>query len=131
MAPVDEALTNLELNAPTAYEANLAEMVDIAQSAGAQLWLLTQAYLDVPAFAGPNEESRRLDGAYRRGLTQHTALVIELAAKTGAGLIELHKSTPRDLSLFADPIHMTAAGNVVKGKLVAEALAGKLPTGPS
>jgi lysophospholipase L1-like esterase len=131
MPPVDEALTNFELNAPTAYAANLAEMVNIAQSAGCQVWLLTQAYLDVPAFAGPNEESRRLDGAYRRGLTQHTALVIELAARTGAGLIELHKSTPRDQRLFADPIHMTAAGNVVKGKLVAEALAGKLPMGPS
>lgn len=130
MPPVDEALTNMELNAPTAYEANLTEMVALAQGAGCQVWLLTQAYLDVPAFAGPNEASRRLDGAYRRGLTQHTALVMELAAKTGAGLIELDKTTPRDQRLFADPIHMTAAGNVVKGKLVAEALAGKLPTGP-
>lgn len=129
--PVDEALANLAANAPTGYEANLTEMVSLAQADGCQVWLLTQAYLDVPAFAGPNEDSRRLDGGYRKGLAEHTEIVIALAAKTGAGLIELHKSTPRDLPLFADPIHMTAAGNVVKGRLVAEALAGKLPTGPS
>ena len=131
MPPVDEALANLAANAPTGYEANLTEMVSLAQTAGCQVWLLTQAYLDVPAFAGPNEDTRRIDEACRKGLTQHTALVIELAAKTGAGLIELHKTTPPNQRLFADQIHMNAAGNVVKGKLVAEALAGKLPTGPS
>lgn len=126
MPPVDEALTNLTLNTPTGYEANLGEMVTTAQAAGCQVWLLTQAYLDVPAFAGPNEESRRLEGGYRRGLAEHTAIVIALAQKTGAGLIELHKTTPRDQFLFADPIHMNGAGNEVKGKLVAEAIVGKL-----
>lgn len=131
MPSADEALANLAANAPTGYEANLTEMVSIAQAAGCQVWLLTQAYLDVPAFAGPNEESRRLEGGYRTGLAEHTEIVIALAAKTGAGLIELHKSTPRDQRLFADQIHMNAAGNVVKGKLVAEALTSKLPTGPS
>lgn len=131
MPPVDEALANLAANAPTGYEANLTEMVATAQAAGCQVWLLTQAYLDVPAFAGPNEDSRRLEGGYRRGLAEHTAIVIALAQKTGAGLIELHKTTPRDQGLFADPIHMTAAGNVVKGRLVAEAIAPKLPKGSS
>jgi lysophospholipase L1-like esterase len=128
MPPVDEALANLALNAPTGYEANLSDMVATAQAAGCQVWLLTQAYLDVPAFAGPNEDSRRLEGGYRRGLAEHTQIVIALAQKTGAGLIELHKTTPRDQFYFADPIHMNAAGNEVKGKLVAEAIAGKLPT---
>lgn len=131
MPPVDEALANLALNAPTGYEANLSEMVATAQAAGCQVWLLTQAYLDIPAFAGLDEDSRRLEGGYRRGLAEHTQIVIALAQKTGAGLIELHKSTPRDKFLFADPIHMNAAGNEVKGKLVAEALAQKLPAGPS
>lgn len=126
MPTVDEALVNLELNRPTGYEANLAAMIDLAQASGAQVWLLTQAYLDVPAFAGPNEESRRLEGGYRRGLEEHTDIVIRLAREKEAGLIELHKSTPREQRLFADPIHMTAAGNVVKGRLVAEALAPKL-----
>jgi len=131
MPPVDDALANLELNAPTGYEANLSEMVSTAQAAGCRVWLLTQAYLDVPAFAGPNEESRRLEGGYRRGLAEHTQIVIALAQEAGAGLIELHKTTPRDQFLFADPIHMTAAGNAVKGKLVAEAIVEKLPAGSS
>lgn len=128
MPPVDEALANLERNRPTGYEENLAEMVATARAAGCQVWLQTQAYLDVDAFAGPNEESRRLEGGYRRGLAEHTAYMVGLAKEAGVGLIELDKSMPRDLRLFADPIHMTAAGNVVKAELVAEAIAPILLT---
>lgn len=131
MPPVDEALANLDANPPTGYEANLKEMVGLAQDSGCKVWLLTKAYLDAPEFDKADPDERRLEGGYRRGLMEHTAIVVSLSEKAGAGLIDLQNTTPKDISLFADQIHMNAAGNVVKGKLVAEALAGKLPTGPS
>jgi len=126
MPTVDEALANLEKNPPMGFEQNLSEAVRAAQEAGCDVWLLTQAYLDVPDFLGPNEESRRLEGGYRRGLQQHTALVTALAERTGAGLIPLHESTPRQRPLFTDPIHMSASGNRVKAELIAKALAPSL-----
>jgi len=101
-------------------------MIDLARTSGAEVWLLTQAYLDLPAFAGPTEEIQRLEGGYRRGLSEHTEIQIRLAREKSVGLIELHKSTPREQRLFADPIHMNVAGNEVKGRLVAEAIAPKL-----
>lgn len=128
LPPVDEALTNLELNRPTGYEKNLTEMVATAKAAGCQVWLMTQAYLDAPAFAGPNEESRRLEAGFRRGLAEHTKFIATLAEKAGVGLIELDKSMPGDQWLYADSIHMTAKGNVIKAKLVAKAIVPTLPT---
>ena len=126
LPPVDEALANLEANPPTGFEQNLAEAVHLAREAGCAVWLLTQAYLDVPDFAAPDEASRRLEGGYRTGLLEHTALVVGLAERTGAGLIPLHEITPRQRPLFADPIHMTAPGNRVKADLIARAIAPSL-----
>lgn len=130
MPPVEEALANLEKYPPTGFEANLKEEVKLAQDAGCRLWLLTQAYLDTPAFAGPDEASRRLESGYRDGLAEHTALVEDVAKASGTGLILLDESMPREQRYFADPIHMNAAGNRVKAKLIAEALAGSLPAPP-
>ena len=59
----------------------------LAQSAGAQVWLLTQPYLDVPAFSGPDEASRRLEGGYRKGHREHTEIVKSLASEMGVGLV--------------------------------------------
>jgi len=52
--------------------------------------------------------------------------VTALAERTGAGLIPLHESTPRQRPLFTDPIHMSASGNRVKAELIAKALAPSL-----
>lgn len=127
MPPVDEALANLAANSPTGYEKNLSRAVAFAQSQGCRVWLLTQAYLDVPAFAGPNEASRRLEGGYRAGLAEHTELVVALAAQSGAGLIRLDEQMPREQRFFTDPIHMSREGNRVKAELIAGAISPGLP----
>jgi len=126
MPPVDEALANLEKNPPTVFQTNLANAVAFAQETGCQVWLLTQPYLDVPDFAGPNEETRRLEGGYRKGLQEHTAIVMALAENSGAGLVKLHELMPRQRSLYTDPIHMSVEGNRVKAALLAEAIAPSL-----
>lgn len=127
MPPVTEALKNLELNSPEPFESNLREAITLAQQGEAEVWLLTQPYLDIPAFAAPGEDSRRLDGGYRRGLEEHTEIVERLSEETGTGLLQLHVSMPRKPAYFTDPIHMSKAGNEIKASLIAEALRDKLP----
>jgi len=130
MPPVDEALANLEYNPPDAFADNVRAALNLAEEAGARVWLVTQAYLDVPAFAAPDEASRRLEGGYRRGLDQHTKIVIAIAEASGAGLVPLHETMPRQQAYFTDPIHMSAAGNRVKAALIADAMGGALPPCP-
>lgn len=126
MPPVDEALAHLDATPPSGFAENLEAAVRLARDAGCQVWLLTEPYLDVPAFAGPTEEARRLEAGYRRGLLEHNALIREIAARTGAGLVDLDQMMPREHAYFSDPIHMTVPGNRVKAELVANAIAADL-----
>lgn len=128
MPEVDAALANLDQNPATGFEQNLAEAVKLAQEAGCQVWLLSQAYLDVPDFAGPNEASRRLESGYRRGLLEHTAIVAGLAEKTGAGYVRVGEEMPPDRPYYTDPIHMSAPGNRVKAAIIARTIGPKLPS---
>ncbi|MCF6286155.1 MAG: SGNH/GDSL hydrolase family protein [Candidatus Hydrogenedentes bacterium] len=127
MPPIADALANLEANPPTAFEDNLRTATALAQKAGAQVWLLTQPYLDIPTFVGPTESMRRLEGGYRNGLREHTIIVVALAAELRIGLVPLHTSMPRAQELFTDPIHMSPTGNVVKATQIAEAIGATLP----
>jgi lysophospholipase L1-like esterase len=126
MPDVDEALTHLAQSTPDAFASNLREAVALAESSGARVWLLTQPYLDIPEFAGPTESSRRLEAGYRRGLAEHTDVVVSMAASLGTGLIALHETMPRQKGFFTDPIHMSALGNRAKAELIAEALSEAL-----
>jgi lysophospholipase L1-like esterase len=128
MPPIEAALSNLESNAPAAFENNLQAAVLLARDRGAKVWLLTQAYLDVPDFAGPNEAARRLESGYRKGLAEHTGIVVALSAKTTSGLVPIHELMPRERKYFTDPIHMSRSGNEAKANLISEALIGALPS---
>ncbi len=131
MPPVDEALVNLDANPTTAFEDNLRAEVALARESGAQVWLLTQPYLDVPDFAGPDADSRKLEGGYRKGLAQHTEVVVRLSKEMNTGLVPLHESMPRERAFYSDPIHMSAAGNQRKAALIADSMGPTLPKHPA
>jgi lysophospholipase L1-like esterase len=127
MPPVAEAVANLARNGPEAYRRNLAEAVDLAKKAGAQVWLLTQAHLFSPAFQAPDEETRLLDDGYRQGVIEHNEVLRELAATAQVGLVDLEQIMPPSLQYYADPVHMTEEGNRVKAKIIAESIRDRLP----
>lgn len=127
MPSVDEALNHLDQNPTSAFAGNLRAMIALAQEADAQVWLLTQPYFDSPQFAAPDAASRRLEGGYRKGLLEHTAVVEELARELSVGLVPLHNDMPRRGTLFTDPIHMSATGNAIKAELVGQRLTPSLP----
>jgi hypothetical protein len=121
MPPVDDALAHLEANGTECFEGNLRGMVALCGDAGVAVYLLTQPYLDLPP-PGDDPDAARLEAGYRQGQREHNAVVLAVAATTDAGLVDLNGAMPRDRALFADPIHMTAAGNRVKAGLIADAL---------
>ena len=127
MPPVDEALANLVANPTDAFRDNVRAEIAAAQQEKAQVWLITQAYLDIPAFAGPNAETRRLEGAYRNGLAEHIEVVIAVARETQVSVVPLHETMPRDQRYFTDPIHMSPAGNEAKAAEIAKAIGPHLP----
>jgi lysophospholipase L1-like esterase len=127
MRPASEAVVNLARNGPEAYRRNLAEAVDLAEKAGAQVWLLTQAHLFSPAFQAPDAETRLLDGAYRKGVIEHNEVVRDLAGTAQVGIVDLEREMPPSLQYYADPVHMTEEGNRVKARLIAECIRDRLP----
>ncbi len=122
MPTVAEAENNLARNGPDAFRNNLAEAIALARDSGAQVWLLTEAHLFGPAFSAPDEEARRMDDLYRRGLGEHNAVVRDLARNLGVGLVDLEERMPPSLRYFSDPVHMTEAGNLVKARIIAESI---------
>ncbi|NIA15305.1 MAG: hypothetical protein GWP08_14645 [Nitrospiraceae bacterium] len=112
MPPAKEALANLNRNGTEAYRRNLAEAIDLAEGAGAHVWLLTQAHLFSSAFRAPDEDMRLLDEAYRRGLVEHNEVMRDLAANPAVGLVDLERSVPLASQHFEDPIHVTEEGNL-------------------
>jgi len=122
LPPAKAAVANFRKNDASAYRANLVAMVERAQAAGVRPWIITQAHQFLPAFAAPTEELRMLDAAYEQGMIQHNAVMRDVARETGAGLVDLEESMPPNRVYFHDPIHMTATGNIVKARSIAESL---------
>lgn len=127
-APSPEvALANLENNSSDCYRQNLEEAIALAENNGIQVWLLTQVYLDIPAFESPDPVLRRLDEAYRRGLSEHNGIIRTLCNSTTAQLVDIDELMPRRPAFFKDPIHMRAAGNQEKAKVIAKVIQGRAP----
>lgn len=127
-APSPEvALANLENNSSDCYRQNLEEAIALADNNGIQVWLLTQVYLDIPAFQSPDPVLRFLDEAYRRGISEHNAIIRTLCNSTTAQLVDIDELMPRRPAFFKDPIHMRAAGNQEKAKVIAKVIPGRAP----
>lgn len=122
LPPAATALKNLERNGPECFQRNIDAAITLAAAAGAQVWLVTQSYLDHPDFALPDAEARELEQGYRRGQAEHNAVLRDLAQARGVGLADLAEVMPQDRSYFADPIHMTPAGNEFKAAYLAQVL---------
>lgn len=127
MPPTEEALENFERNGPECYQKNLEEMISLCEESGVVLFLLTQAYLNLPVAGRDDPDSLRIDAAYRQGLKQHNVILRKLTLTTSAHLVDLDLRMPLQKELFKDSIHMTAEGNRVKAKIVAESIFEYLP----
>jgi lysophospholipase L1-like esterase len=130
LPPVERALANLEKNDASCFRANLESMIDLARSHESQVWLMTLAYNEDEQLQSPDERARQYEDGYRRGLAEHNQIVREVCLWRGARPIDLDRLMPRKAAYFHDPIHMTAEGNRVKARLIADALRGQLPAGP-
>jgi lysophospholipase L1-like esterase len=122
LPPAEQALVHLQNNGTECFRRNIEGAITLAEAAGARVWLVTQAYFEHEQFRQPSAEARLLEEGYRQGLAEHNEVLREVARARGVGLIDVDRGTPRQLELFADPIHMTAAGNRFKGRYIAEHL---------
>ncbi len=118
----EEAVENMARNGVGEYTRNLSEMLDILEASNVEVWLLTGAHLFGVHFLAPDEEGRLLDDAYRRGLIEHNEVVRSIAAERGVGVVDLEHRMPMRREFFSDPIHMTEEGNLVKARIIAEAM---------
>lgn len=122
LPPGEEAVENMARNGVGEYTRNLSEMLDILEASNVEVWLLTGAHLFGVHFLAPDEEGRLLDDAYRRGLIEHNEVVRSIAAERGVGVVDLERRMPMRREFFSDPIHMTEEGNLVKARIIAEAM---------
>jgi len=123
----DVALANLGNNSSDCYRRYLEEAINLAETNEIEIWLLSQIYLDIPAFQAPTPELQRLDEAYRSGLSDHNQVIRGLCKSTSARLIDIDKLMPRRPALFKDPIHMRATGNQEKAEIIAKTLQAQTP----
>jgi lysophospholipase L1-like esterase len=126
LPPDDQIMANLKENPPEAYRRNLEAITAAARSKGIQVWLLTQAFLDVI----PSHQMGAIEKACHQGLLEHNQVIREMAADESLGLIDLDTTMPREVNYFADPIHMTPEGNQRKAELIAESLKQSLTSPP-
>ena len=116
------ALENLKKHGPECFGRNIDAAIALATAAGAQVWLMTQAYLEHPDFVQPDPEARLLEQGYRQGQVEHNEVLRALAAARHVGLADLAEAMPPDRSYFADAIHATPAGNDFKAAYLAQVL---------
>lgn len=120
------AMQNIDKHGADCFRRNIDAAITLAEAAGAQVWLVTQAYLDHPDFALQSADARVLEQGYRRGQSEHNDVLRDLAALRSTGLADIDVATPRDRAYFADPIHMTSAGNRFKAAYLAQVLRREL-----
>lgn len=126
LPPVDEAAAHFESNDSSCFAQNIHKAIARCRSAGVDVYLLTEAYIDFPPTTG-GAAAARLEALYKEGLRQHNAALMEISATTGAGLIDLYRLMPGDKAYFTDPIHANKAGNEVKAGIIADALLDHSP----
>jgi lysophospholipase L1-like esterase len=126
LPPPGIALDNLQRNTPACFRRNLEAIVALAKARGVRVWLITQAYLEHDDFLLADADARQLEKGYRDGQVEHNEVMRNVAADMGVGLIDLAEATPREREYFADPIHMTPAGNTFKAAYIAQVLRREL-----
>ncbi len=107
-----------EGNGAACFERNLAEIVAEIRARKATPILLTQAYLEHPAFEAQNAQSAEMEQLFRLGLMEHNEKVRDLARESDVALCDIDLEFPRLRRHFTDPIHMTETGNAAKARLV-------------
>ena len=131
MPPAARVVQNLATHGTDCYRRNLVSAIASVRATGAQVWVMTQAYLEHDDFHSSDADQQLIEQSYREGLTQHNAVIRDLAGEWDSGLVDLDQETPRQRNLFSDPIHMTAQGNATKARLIADGLvaflSGEMP----
>lgn len=122
MPTLETARKELSANGTTCFEDHIRDAVSLAKASAADVYLLTEPYRDTGPTVDSNAKSVELESLYKRGLAEHNAVLLSIAATTDAEIIDLNQLMPRDAMYFVDPIHMTAAGNQVKAELIASKL---------
>lgn len=113
------------------YGANLRRIVALCRAAGAKPLLLTAPSSLTPGHPVVRalvEQSRNFDDPARLPATHeaYNAVVREVAAETGAGLVDLAEvfaREPEPAGQFTDGIHLSARGHAAAARLIAKALA--------
>ena len=126
------------------YRRNLTRLVRAAQERGVAVVLMTQPSLwrddldererallwwgGVGDFQAPGARVPFYTAsALARGIDAYNAVLLEVAAATGAEALDLAAAIPRDTSMFFDDMHFTEAGAARVAQVVAAGLAGLAP----
>lgn len=110
---------NLNQAGDAAYRRILTSLVGVAQVHGVRPVLVTLAV---------NEEKARAEQQPEliTGIRQHNQVAREVAAATGARLVDIAAALERDGSWFVDSVHLDAQGCEEKARLISNELAGEL-----
>jgi lysophospholipase L1-like esterase len=107
----------LEANAPIYFERHLRGLVALARAAGVKTLLMTWAHNpDMDDYASRPE----MQAAFAR----HNEIIARVAREEGTGFLDFAPLMPQGKSLWADGRHMTAEGNKVRARMIAEYLVG-------
>jgi lysophospholipase L1-like esterase len=107
---------NWHRSSPHAFERNLVTLVAIARAHGIRPVLLTQA----TDFAGHPVEHDR--AAWEQALREYGAVIEHAAQTLDVELIDVRAQLSDRAEYFADVLHMTAAGNRERARIIAEQL---------
>jgi lysophospholipase L1-like esterase len=107
----------LEANPPIYFERHLRGLVALARAAGVKTLLLTWAH-------NPNMDDYASRPEMEAAFAQQNEIIARVAREEGTGFLDFAPLMPREKSLWADGRHMTAAGNKVRARLIADYLGG-------
>lgn len=113
----EEYVDNFSRSSSKYFRRNLRAIVAVAKDAGIEVLLPTAAYFADGEPAGPYRS------VYEQGMREHTEVVRQVAAETGAGFFDFAAVMPPDPRYFTDAVHLTEEGADLQGRLFAERLA--------
>lgn len=114
--PPGDALANLAAAGTGTYRRNLISILGIAAAHGVRAVLTTMPF-----------DAARTGEDLATGMTQHNAILRELAAERGLPLVDMAAEFPSNRGWFVDEVHVDAEGSLAKARLVLEGLLPLLP----
>ena len=106
----------LQVNPPTNFARNLRSLVQLARANGIQVVLCTFA-------SNPNFRTHYAAWEYYlEGFEEMNRVITEVAAEQGVLLADVDRAMPRDTTLWADGVHVTAAGARERARIVADVM---------